>query len=94
MNDMKSLQQLQADIEEVDARIAAHPLSSAPVKAAHAIIESHGGNDKEAVSRELTEHDLPGLEELGRIQLVGSASWWRLHRDRNRLTKKIERLKN
>lgn len=72
------------------AKIAAHPLSSPPVKEAHAVIEAHGGKDESGeLSRELKERGLPSLEELGKIQARTSFSWWRLHRKRRSLERRL-----
>jgi hypothetical protein len=86
-----SLDGLNAKLETVDAEIAAHPLSSTAVKEAHAIIEAKGEKDTAAVERELAERNLPSLEDLGRIQVKTTASWWRLYRDRKKLVHKIEK---
>jgi len=88
----ESLHELEAKIEAIDVRIAAHPLASAPVTAAHAIIEANTGQDAEVVSRELAERNLPTLEEIGIIQARGTVTWWRLHRDRSKLIAKVARL--
>jgi hypothetical protein len=88
MINRKSDAQLQAELESVDAAIATHELASEPATRAHAIIEAIGKDNKELLERELAEQELPDLEELGRIQLRGSASWWKLHRDRNRVVKR------
>lgn len=89
----ESLQELEAKLEAIDAEIASHPLASEPVKAAQAIIETNNGKDTEAVSQQLLEQNLPSLEELGKIQVKGTTSWWSLNRARNKLEKKIERIK-
>ena len=83
---------LQAKLNSVDVAIAAHPLSSESVKSAHAIIEATGKDDKELVERKLAEEGLPGLEELGKMQLRGTMSLLKLGRERNKVVKKIEKL--
>lgn len=90
--DRKSDHALQAKLESIDAAIAAHPYSSERFKGANAVIAATGKDGKDLVERELAENDPPGLEELGKIQLRGTASWWKLHRERNKVAKKIERL--
>jgi len=92
MMNRKSGAELQAKLESVDAAIATHQLSSEPVTRAHAIIEAIGKDNKALLERELAEQRLPDLEELGRIQLRGTASLWKLHRERNKVVKKIEKL--
>ena len=81
--------ELQGKLKTVDAAIAAHPLSCEPITSAHALIEANGRDDKELVERELAAQGLPGLAELGRIQLRSSYSWWNLHRQRNKVLKKL-----
>lgn len=75
----------------VDAAISSHPLASAPVKSAFEAIERHGKDNKEAISKELGERNLPSLDELGRIQIRNMFSWWKLHRSRRSLLKKLGR---
>lgn len=88
----ESAEQLTRRLAEVDGLIAAHPLAQASVREAHALIESIGEKDTDALSGELAARGLPTLEELGRIQVQTTSSWWRLHRDRKKILKKIERL--
>ena len=87
-----SIEVVELKLEKVDAEIAAHPLSSEPVKEAQALIDAKGDKDNETVEAELASRNLPGLEELGKIQLSGTRSWWALHRRRNKLLKAQERL--
>lgn len=89
----ESLEGLKAKLDAVDAEIASHPLSSDRVKAAQAIVKARENKDTEEVSRELADQNLPSLEELGKIQVNGTVSWWKLHRKRNNLVKKIDRSK-
>ena len=89
----ESLEELEAKLEAVDAEIASHPLSSERVKAAQAIVEALGTQDTEKVSKELADQNLPSLEELGKVQVDSTMSWWKLHRKRNNLVKKIARAK-
>jgi hypothetical protein len=81
----------EADLAAADAAIAAHPLSSEPVARAHAIIESSDRDDRAAVDARLAEEGLPGLAELGRIQVRHSLSWWRLHRRRRKVLARRDR---
>lgn len=60
----ESLEELEAKLETIDAEMAAHPLASKRVKAAHALVEMKGDKDTEAVSRELADQNLPSLEEI------------------------------
>ena len=88
----ESLPELEANLKKIDADIAAHPLAAPPVKQAQEIIEAKGEKDNDAVARELADRGLPSLEELGKIQLQHTGSWWRLHRDRNKIVKQISKL--
>lgn len=92
MFNSKSQQELQAKLDAADAAIAAHPLSSERIKRAHAIIESTDGDDKELVEQKLADEDLPNLAEVGLIQVRNSVSWWKLHRERNKVADKLEKL--
>ncbi len=87
-----SLDEVQLKLEKIDAEITAHPLASGPVKEAQALIDANGGQDNDAVEVELAARDLPSLQELGKIQLAGTRSWWALHRRRKKLVKRRERL--
>jgi hypothetical protein len=78
-------------LADVDAKISRHPLASTPVTEAFAVIEKHGKEQQDAIAQELRDRDLPALEELGRLQVRGSFSWWKLHRDRRALLKKLGR---
>ncbi|OUE28292.1 hypothetical protein [Clavibacter michiganensis] len=80
-----------AGLAAVDAAIAAHPLSSDRVRRAHAVVEAGDRDDRAAVDRQLAEAGLPGLAELGRIQVRHSLSWWRLHRRRRRILARLDR---
>ena len=87
-----SAQEVELKLAEVDAEIAGHPLASDAVKEAQAFIDEKGDQDNAAVDAELAARNLPGLEELGKIQLSSTRSWWALHRRRNKLVKAQERL--
>ena len=76
-------------LAEVERSIAVHPLASTSVREAFAVIERHGKEHKDAISLELRERNLPSLDELGRLQLKTSFRWWRLHRNRRSLRKKL-----
>ena len=55
----------------------------------HTILPGNTLCTGEEISQELRERGLPSLEELGRIQLKTTVSWWKLHHDRRRLRKKL-----
>ena len=89
----ESREDLEARLRALDEEISAHPLASEPVKQAHQIVERHNENDKDAIAKDLAEHGLPSLDKLGKIQLEHTGSWWRLHRNRNKIVKKLDKLK-
>lgn len=72
-------------LERVQKRIDAHPLASAAVKSAGEVIDRHGKENVDAVSKELFERGLPSLVELGRLQVRHMFTWWNLHRRRRNL---------
>lgn len=88
----ETLKQLMARLKQVEADIAAHPLASERVKLAQAVVDNADDKDEVEVNRQLTERGLPRLEELGKIVVQGTASWWRLHRDKKKIEKKIGKL--
>lgn len=83
---------LRQKLAVLDAAIAAHPLASAPVTEANAVIDELKPAGQDVVARELAARGLPDLVALGRITIRDSASWWRLHRNRAKLVARIERL--
>ncbi|WP_201292195.1 hypothetical protein [Actinomyces sp. zg296] len=82
-------QSLRGELASIDEPIAAHPLSDPSIRRAHEIIESHGPGGVEAIAAELESLGLPSLDEVGTIQAEHTASWWRLHRRRRRLTRRL-----
>lgn len=86
------LSELQENLSAVNDQLDAHPFASPQVKRAHEIIDNRDDKDNAAVELELEKEGLPSLEELGRIQLKHTGSWWRLNRDRNKLLKQITKL--
>lgn len=89
----RPLHELEAKLEAIDRSLAQHPLASERVKKAHLIVGNKSDSDDATVARQLAEAGLPSLEELGKIQLEHTGSWWRLHRNRRKLLRKIEKLK-
>ena len=82
---------LRAELQRVDAAIAAHPLASRDVRAAHEVVEQDRSGDAARINAELAARGLPGVEQLGRTQVTGIWSWWRLHRRKRALERRIER---
>jgi hypothetical protein len=85
---------LRRELERVDALIAAHPLASPRIRAAHEIVGEGRSRDAAETERLLADRGLAGAEELGRAQVAGSWSWWKLHRRRRQLVRRIERLEH
>lgn len=85
----KFAQSLRSELAAVEEQIAAHPLSDPSVKRAHEIIEGHRPGDNDAIAAELERLGLPSLDDVGKIQAKHTASWWRLHRRRRNLTKRL-----
>ena len=83
---------LRRELEQVDALIAAHPLASPRIRAAPEIVGEARSRDAAEIERQLADRGLPGAEELGRAQVAGTWSWWKLHRSRRRLVRRMERL--
>jgi hypothetical protein len=83
---------LRAELAAVRALIAAHPLASQRTRAAHEVIENGASGDVDELDRELARRGLPGLGELGRSQVTGTWSWWKLHRRKRQLERRIQRL--
>ncbi|MDO5646075.1 MAG: hypothetical protein Q4G21_10390 [Dermabacter sp.] len=88
----KPLSELQEELRVIDDEIAAHPLSEPRVKRAHEIIDNKGDKENTEVEADLAAEGLPSLAELGALQARNTVSWWRLHRARGKLVKKIEKL--
>ncbi|PPI41718.1 MULTISPECIES: hypothetical protein [unclassified Rathayibacter] len=89
----KSLEELRRKLASANAAIAAHAFSSDEVTRAYAIIES-SEKDKKLVAKRLEEEGLPDMVELGKIQLRNTVSWWKLHRDRNKIAARLDKLEN
>jgi hypothetical protein len=83
---------LRAELDEVNRLIAAHPLASPRVRAAHDVIDNSPSRDVEEVERQLADGGLPSVRELGEAQVAGSWSWWKLHRRKRKLEQRIRRL--
>lgn len=93
MFNRESEEDLQTKLDSANAAIAGHPLASEPVTRAHALIESTNSDEKELVNKKLEDAGLPDLAELGKIQVRHSLSWWKLHRERNKIARKLEKLR-
>jgi hypothetical protein len=87
----KDRETLRAELDEVNALIAAHPLASDRVRAAHQVIDDSRSRGVEEVDEALADHALPSVVELGRAQVAGFWSWWSLHRRRRKLSQRIDR---
>ena len=80
---------LKQKLEHVRKKIDTHPLSSPPVKSAFDVIERHGKENSDAISKELSERGLPSLDELGKLQIRHMFSWWSINRQKRVLEKKL-----
>lgn len=84
-------ERLRAELDDVRALIAAHPLASHRVRAAHRVIDDSSAGDVDDVERALADHGLPSAVELGRTHVAGFWSWWSLHRRKRKLEQRILR---
>ncbi|MGY1751457.1 hypothetical protein [Modestobacter sp. SYSU DS0511] len=82
---------LRAELAEVTARIAAHRLASDRIRAAHAVVDERRCGEPGEIDAALAADGLPSATDLGRAQVAGTWSWWKLHRRRTQLQKRIER---
>lgn len=68
---------LEEELRAVNAKLSTHPLASAPVKEAHALIATMQGADKTEVSKRLSDKGLPSSTNLepssSRGQFLGGA---------------------
>lgn len=91
---LESVDTLRRELEQVDAHIAAHPFASPRIRVAHEIVGEGPSRDAAEIERQLADRGLPDAEELGRVQVAGSWSWWKLHRRRRKLVRRIQRLEH
>ncbi|MGY1804189.1 hypothetical protein ACI78T_13015 [Blastococcus sp. SYSU D00922] len=87
----KDVSYLEEELREVEARISAHPLASRRIRAAGAVVHDHREQDAAEIDRRLAAEGLPSVEQLGRTHASGTWTWWRLHRRKRTLEKKIRR---
>ncbi|GEB23228.1 MULTISPECIES: hypothetical protein [Bacteria] len=83
---------LENQLKDIDEELSSHPFSNTRVEEANSLVESMKGKDKEEIDRTLKDRDLPGLEELGKVTATGTYSWWKLHRSRAKILKKLEHI--
>ena len=88
----RNVNALRAELDEVNSLISDHPLASRRVRAAHEVVEGHGSRKSAEVDRDLAAKGLPSVSELGKVQMASTWSWWKLHRRKTTLEKRIERL--
>jgi len=91
MSPRRSTDDLRRELQQVETLIAAHPLASPRIRAAHDLIRRSRARSADDVDRELVDGGLPGAAELGRAQLSGTWSWWRLHRRKRALERRMRR---
>jgi hypothetical protein len=87
----RPLSALQEELREVEALISAHPLASRRIRAAGAVVDEHRSRDAAEIDRQLSAEGLPSVEELGRAHVSGTWTWWKLHRKKMKLEKRIRR---
>ena len=78
-------------LEKIDAAIASHPFSSEPFIQSSEVIERLGKENGELIFKELRERGLPNPDELGKMQLRHGLGWYRLHKKRKKILKKLQR---
>ena len=69
--------------------ISTHPFASQRIRAAHDVVAGNKSRGAAAVDRELADNGLPSAVELGRVHVAGTWTWWKLHRRRRQLQRKI-----
>ena len=89
--DSRGVNALRAELDEVNSLISDHPLASRRVRAAYEVVEGHGSRKSAEVDRDLAAKGLPSVSELGKVQMSSTWSWWKLHRRKLKLEKKIRR---
>lgn len=82
---------LKKQLADVRKSISEHPFSDPQVLKANEVIEANNGLEHSEIEKKLIEQQLPALEELGRIQLKGSFSWWALHRKQRKILQRLAR---
>jgi hypothetical protein len=82
---------LRAELQEVESLIFSHPLASRRVRAAYEVVEAHESKSPAEVDGDLEAKGLPSVTELGKVQASSTWSWWKLHRRKMKLEKKIQR---
>lgn len=87
----RSRDHMQGKLAAVEDGIHSHPFLGENHRQAQSGIEGPHRGDKEAVQRELTDRSLLPLEEVGKLTLKHTLSWWNLHRKRNRLRARLSR---
>jgi hypothetical protein len=87
----ESVQELENELTMVHERIRDHPFNASAFAESQAVIESMRGRDREEIQRELSARGLPRLEDGGRRLVRHAWGFWRLHRSRRLLEKRISR---
>ena len=90
--DPSAIAAARARLEQVNAKIAAHPLSSVRFVRAREVVSAAGDAERDAVEASLRAQELPSLAEQGRMLALGLVSLARLNRKRLRLEKKLSML--
>jgi hypothetical protein len=89
----RNVSALETELREVNALISAHPLASQRIRAAGAVVDKRTSRTAAEVDEELAAEGLPSVDELGRAHASGVWSWWKLHRRKMKLEKKLRRVR-
>ncbi len=83
---------LENKLSKIDAALAAHPYNAPDASASREIIEEFKEAGNERIEQELTARGLPGLVDNGRTVAGGLFSYGRLHRRRQKILNKLNRI--
>ena len=80
----------QQQLDVINARIDAHALNTAPMKAAREVTAEYRDGGKDAVEKALADRGLPGTAVQGKALVLGLASLARLNRKRIKLENRLD----
>ncbi|AXR74656.1 MULTISPECIES: hypothetical protein [Auritidibacter] len=88
----KNPNEIRKELHEVTQQISEHPLAAEQLKQAQELVERRKAEqvDPAEINRELTEQGLPSLEEQGKATTAGARSYYKLHRKKRKLERKLE----
>ena len=90
----KSREELCAELEQVNAAIAALPCQSDAFLVAQEIIETmkSEGSGTADIDAVLAAQNLPSVAEVGKVTMESIRSVWKLNRRKNKLEKQLAKL--